>query len=395
MKKGSGQLPQDEIEDLEPIDDIESIDSLRPQKEAEPIEELEAVDDLEAIEDLEGLEEEACSSESSLLQSAFLRDLARSYEKNAATWAILDLDLAFVYQNPFFKTLMRDYQMDSSAAFPAIFGQSIDEKTSREIRASLADPARGYMWKGMIEHKAKDSPAKLTRVFVQPLWPLEEDARHPTAYSIFLDDFTEENKVYLRENLTSLLKASLKKDRDTGKHVQRVNLYSRRLAEVLYRIPGWPEVDVDYIEEIGFLAAMHDIGKIGTPDDILNKKGPLTEAEWKIMQEHTINGAFILSENPNPMAKQIALSHHEWWNGTGYPFNLVGADIPLAARIVSIADVYDALRMKRSYKSAYTHEMAVAKMAEQKGTHFDPELIEVFGVVAADFGRIFDTNQDN
>jgi putative two-component system response regulator len=351
--------------------------------------------ELEAVEDIEDAIEELAPVESRLLTSDFLRNLARSYEKSAGILAILGLSLEFVYQNPFFKTLMRDYGMDSSAPFPAIFGQGVSAKTSGEIRAALADPGRNYMWEGTIEHRTKDSPAKLTRVHVWPLYSLEEDLRHPTAYSLLLDDFTEERKAYLRENLTSLLRASLKKDRDTGKHVQRVNLYSRRLAAELYRKPRWPEVDVDYIEEIGFLAAMHDVGKIGTPDDILNKKGPLTEAEWKIMQEHTINGAYILSENAPPMAKQIALSHHEWWNGTGYPYNLMGKDIPLASRIVTVADVYDALRMKRSYKAAFSHETAWAKMLEESGTHFDPELIEVFTSVSDSFERIYSDNQDS
>lgn len=355
---------------------------------------LEEFEDLEPIDEIPADRGEQPHAGSPLLTSDFLRDLARSFEKTAATLAILDSSLAFVYQNSLFKTFMIDYHYAASAPFPAIFDQVISEETAREIRDAVQNPARGYMWKGVIEHRARNSPAKLTKVFVQPLWPFKEHTPRPTAFSLFLDDVTEDRKRLLRDNLTSLLKASLKKDRDTGKHVQRVNLYSRHLAEYLFRDPRWPEVDVDFIDEIGFLAAMHDIGKIGTPDDILNKKGPLTEAEWKIMKEHTINGAFILSENPNPMAKQIALSHHEWWNGSGYPFNLMAKDIPLAARIVTLADVYDALRMKRSYKAAYSHEIAAAKIMEEKGTHFDPNLIDIFAKVAPSFGRTFDDNQD-
>ena len=136
-------------------------------------------------------------------------------------------------------------------------------------------------------------------------------------------------------------------------------------------------MDKDFIEDIGFLAAMHDVGKIGTPDDILNKEGPLNEFEWGIMKEHTKNGAFILSSYPNPMAKEIALSHHEWWNGSGYPYNLEGTMIPLSARIVTLADVYDALRMKRSYKPAYSHEIAIQKIQQEREVHFDPEIVDV------------------
>jgi putative two-component system response regulator len=112
------------------------------------------------------------------------------------------------------------------------------------------------------------------------------------------------------------------------------------------------------------------------------------------MREHTKNGAFILSTYPNPMAKEIALSHHEKWNGTGYPFQLEGEMIPLAARIVMIADVYDALRMSRSYKPALNHEVSVTKIIEQSGTHFDPGLIDVFKTITDDFARIYEENAD-
>jgi putative two-component system response regulator len=112
------------------------------------------------------------------------------------------------------------------------------------------------------------------------------------------------------------------------------------------------------------------------------------------MQEHTKNGAFILSTYPNPMAKEIALSHHEKWNGTGYPFQLEGEMIPLAARIVSIADVYDALRMKRSYKPPYSHVTTVEKMSEGKGTQFDPLLLDVFLAISPEFDELYEKNQD-
>jgi putative two-component system response regulator len=157
---------------------------------------------------------------------------------------------------------------------------------------------------------------------------------------------------------------------------------------------GYEEIDRDFIDDIGFLASMHDVGKIGTPDDILNKAGPLTDWEWTVMREHTKNGAFILSTYPNPMAREIALSHHERWDGTGYPFQLEGASIPLAPRIVAIADVYDALRMKRSYKAPFDHPTAVQKMVEWRGTHFDPRLLDTFVEINDDFRKIYDDNQD-
>jgi putative two-component system response regulator len=153
-------------------------------------------------------------------------------------------------------------------------------------------------------------------------------------------------------------------------------------------------VDADFIDSIGLLACMHDVGKIGTPDDILNKAGPLSDWEWSVMKEHTKNGAFILSTYPNPMAKEIALSHHEKWNGTGYPFQLEGDMIPLSARIVAIADVYDALRMRRSYKPPFDHPTSVSKMMEGKETHFDPVLLDIFYTSSHKFGDIYETNRD-
>jgi putative two-component system response regulator len=360
----------------------------------EDAKDLEELEELEPLEAPEVEEEEAPSTESLLLTSTFLRDLARSYEKSAAPFAILDSSLVFIYQNPLFRLLLRDFRYPSGTGFPAIFAANLNAETMHAIRDSAFDPARGYMWRGYLNHKATDALARVTKVQLLPLWPVEGHSPHPTAYSLFLDDVTEETRRNLRGRFSSLLEASKMKDNDTGLHVERVNYYSQALARSLYRDPRWPEVDLDFIEEIGFLAAMHDVGKIGTPDDILHKAGPLNEFEWGVMKEHTINGAFILSDYPNAMAKQIALSHHEWWNGSGYPYNLDGPMIPLAARIVTIADVYDALRMKRSYKPAYPHETAVTKIVEDKGTHYDPELIGVFEKIQGSFGQIYDANAD-
>jgi putative two-component system response regulator len=112
------------------------------------------------------------------------------------------------------------------------------------------------------------------------------------------------------------------------------------------------------------------------------------------MKEHTINGAFILSTYPNPMAKEIALSHHEKWNGTGYPYQFAGELIPLSARIVSIADVYDALRMKRSYKPSFSHDVAMKKILESKGTQFDPNLIDIMVTISDRFNELYEQNDD-
>jgi putative two-component system response regulator len=112
------------------------------------------------------------------------------------------------------------------------------------------------------------------------------------------------------------------------------------------------------------------------------------------MKEHTKNGAFIMATYPNPMANEIALSHHEKWNGTGYPFQLEGYMIPLSARIVAIADVYDALRMRRGYKSAFDHPRAVNIMMKGRDAQFDPDLLDVFYTISDKFNEIFEKNED-
>ncbi|MBN2874756.1 MAG: HD-GYP domain-containing protein, partial [Spirochaetales bacterium] len=259
---------------------------------------------------------------------------------------------------------------------------------------ALRDPVGGHSWSGTIRLHCKDTSSVLTKTTIIPYRPKQMSNAEPAAWVAFFDDVTEERNGFLKGLFTSLLEASKLKDNDTGKHIERVNYYAELMAREMYRVGAWPEVDVDFVENIGFLAAMHDVGKIGTPDDILNKKGPLDEFEWNIMKEHTINGAFILSSYPNPMAKQIAQSHHEWWNGTGYPYSLFGDLIPLPARIVAIADVYDALRMRRSYKEPFDHARASLMILADSGQHFDPDLVGVFKTIEDNFSTIYSEYTD-
>ncbi|MCF6335211.1 MAG: HD domain-containing protein [Spirochaetales bacterium] len=140
---------------------------------------------------------------------------------------------------------------------------------------------------------------------------------------------------------------------------------------------------------------MHDVGKIGTPDNILTKPGPLTKEEWIIMKEHPKSGALILSAYPDPMAAHIANFHHEKWDGKGYPYGFSEQLIPLAARIVAIADVYDALRMKRSYKDPFSHSKTMEIIREDAGSHFDPDLIDIFLKYNKEFDSIFENLRDS
>ena len=151
-----------------------------------------------------------------------------------------------------------------------------------------------------------------------------------------------------------------------------------QVAVILARTLGW---DAQQCDDLLHASPMHDIGKIGIPDHILRKPGPLSPAEWEEMKTHTLIGARILADAGCPllvMAEQIALSHHERWDGAGYPQGLQGEAIPLAARIVAIADVFDALTSKRPYKHAWTVDEAFALIASEAGKHFDPALAACF-----------------
>ncbi|WP_314410580.1 HD domain-containing phosphohydrolase [Pseudomonas kuykendallii] len=164
------------------------------------------------------------------------------------------------------------------------------------------------------------------------------------------------------------------KDNETGLHVIRMSHYS----QVLARAAGYSEAQA---EELLHAAPMHDVGKIGIPDAILRKRGALDEDEWRVMRSHVTIGARIIGEHASGLlrtAQRIALGHHEKWDGSGYPLGLAGEAIPLEARIVAIADVFDALTSVRPYKAAWTVEDALDLLRRESGRHFDPRLVELF-----------------
>jgi putative two-component system response regulator len=197
--------------------------------------------------------------------------------------------------------------------------------------------------------------------------------------------------------IRTLARLAEHRDSETGYHLQRICEYTRLLAaQVHARAPYSFQITQEYEEDISMSVMLHDIGKVSIPDNILLKPGKLDAAEWEMMKKHTIFGWEVLHKADQELGEQsfltlaatIALSHHEKYDGTGYPHGSKGEKIPLSARISAIADVYDALTSARPYKEAWSHERAVAEIVRLAGSHFDPVLVGIFGDIHDQFARV-------
>lgn len=202
------------------------------------------------------------------------------------------------------------------------------------------------------------------------------------------------------QDVTIMAMTSLAETRDneTGNHIRRTQLYVKSLAERLRYHPRFEHVLTDRMIELLYKSApLHDIGKIGIPDTILLKPGKLTVEEFEIMKTHTTLGRNAIDEAERRLgmrvaflsvSKEIAYSHQEKWDGSGYPEGLRGEAIPVSARLMAVADVYDALISKRVYKPAFSHDQACSAIVRGKGTHFDPDMVDAFVDIAEDFRTI-------
>ena len=238
----------------------------------------------------------------------------------------------------------------TTAAIPVIFVTALSDSQ---------DEAEGFE-AGGVDYITKPISSAVVR------------ARVRTHLSLVRVDELRESRLQIVQRLG---RAAEYKDNETGMHVIRMSHYAKLLALAAGASAAWAD-------ELLIAAPMHDIGKIGIPDAVLRKPGPLDAAEWDTMRQHPRIGAEILGlDNPAGLlrtASTIALTHHEKWDGSGYPNGLAGAAIPLEARIIAIADVFDALTTRRPYKEPWTPEAAMAHIAEQSGKHFDPELTPLF-----------------
>ncbi|HEX7180698.1 MAG TPA: HD domain-containing phosphohydrolase [Thermoanaerobaculia bacterium] len=205
-----------------------------------------------------------------------------------------------------------------------------------------------------------------------------------------LERMVREQTVEIRQTrdiaLMTLAKLAESRDSATGQHLERMAAYSRRLAEELASGPYRGELGEDFVEHLFKSSPLHDIGKVGIPDAILRKPGPLAQEEWAVMRRHpeiggdTLRGVIERYRGNTflSMGMEIAYFHHERWDGSGYPRGLTGRQIPLAARIVAVADAYDAITSDRPYKAGCNHEEAVRRIVVDRGRHFDPVLVDAF-----------------
>jgi putative two-component system response regulator len=225
---------------------------------------------------------------------------------------------------------------------------------------------------------------------------LHENDRYRENLERLVLDQTEEIRQTRDIALITLAKLAESRDSTTGSHLDRIAAYSRRLAEQLRSEAYAGRMTRAFVEQLEKSSPLHDIGKVGIPDSILCKPGPLTSEEFRAMQTHTtIGGDTLLSvlerfENHSflLMAMEIAYSHHERWDGHGYPRGRAGEDIPLAARIVALVDSYDTLTSDRPYKHAVSHAEAVQRIVVDRGRHFEPAIVDAFMACHADFESI-------
>ncbi len=203
--------------------------------------------------------------------------------------------------------------------------------------------------------------------------------------------------------MLGLAKLAEYRDEETGRHLERMREYCRIIAGQLARHPQYAGyVTEGYIRDLYLSSILHDIGKVGVPDSILRKPGPLTAEEYEVIKRHTTLGGDVLRAAEEQiegrsflsLGKQIAYCHQEKWDGSGYPRGLRGAEIPLSARIVALADAYDAITSARVYKASLSHAEAVRAIRAQRGKHFDPAVVDAFLARAAELDRVRSAMQD-
>ena len=291
------------------------------------------------------------------------------------------------------------------STFDEFFKVGDDRPSFTELLQKVRDEGGKYSEIG-IPRKRNDG----SLLYTYATYTILESGDNNFAFFITEKDLT--SRIYLEKRLEDTLRRVKEtqtaaiigfariteyRDHTTGNHLRRIMLYTRILARELRKNPAYDTImNDDYIEGLALSAVLHDIGKVGIEDSILCKPGKLTDPEFERMKQHTLLGGEALKtidrelsyESFLTIGKEVAWYHHERWDGTGYPEGLKAEDIPLSARIVALADVYDAITSERIYKPAYSHEEALEYINSGSGMHFDPEIVKTFLAVEKLFKRI-------
>lgn len=291
-----------------------------------------------------------------------------------------------------FEVLRRLRAHPDTAAIPVVLltalGGPVDEE--RALAAGAADyiskPVRPAILKARVRCQLELKQAR-DLLHDRNQWLQAEVARR-----------VGENQMVQDVTIHALARLAEIRDPETANHLRRTQAYVRTLALQLLRDgPYAVRVDEDFVELLVKAAPLHDIGKVGIPDSVLLKPGRLDATEWAVMKTHAALGAEAIAQAERDVAhplaflecaKQVARSHHERWDGAGYPDGLAGEAIPLPARVMALADVYDALVSRRPYKGGQAHEQARERILAERGRHFDPVVVDAFAACHAEFAAI-------
>lgn len=304
-----------------------------------------------------------------------LNDLAFRFalENTVDSVVITDMDSIIRFVNPAFTTITGYTPEEAIGKKPNIIKSPYTTaKTYKEMWDVIKS---GGWWRGEIINQKKSGELWYSYLSISQIKDANGD---PFAYIGIGRDITEKKKLEEKlyemslEAIYMLSMAAEAKDNVTGSHLQRVRYYSEAIARQL----GLSEEEAN---EIGYSSMMHDVGKLQVPDTILKKQGKLSPEEWEEMKKHPVSGMAILRDKSfYQVARDIAGNHHERWDGTGYPFGKYAGEIPLSARIVAVADVFDALTSSRPYKNAWPEEVALAKILEGRQFAFDANVVDAF-----------------
>ncbi|HRW11842.1 MAG TPA: HD domain-containing phosphohydrolase [Syntrophomonas sp.] len=318
-------------------------------------------------------------------------------------YQILQIDPA---QKPHYELFMQRVHPEDCDMVAIHYRQLPVSVEPNELRYRLLMPDNQLKWVHIKATAHFDADGKIlaARGTIQDITIMKLTEEQLQKFNHHLQELVDEKVQEISESqmatIFALVKLSESRDDETGNHIERTASLCRLMAErmgLLSRYAG--RVNDEFIDNIYHASPLHDIGKVGIPDAILLKPGRLTPEEFEIMKTHTTIGFNTLAQVEQrytqntflQMGMDIAIGHHEKWDGSGYPQGLAGEDIPLAARIMAIVDVYDALRSKRVYKEAFSHEKSRAIIAEGAGSHFDPYLVELFMQIHQEFEIVRDS----